>query len=320
MIEYRHFLNIDPPWVKFIWDKQSEIDGQIPSLTPLMCENNIFAKPYFDPQGLIFAFHRSNGVPEAIGFVHASFAPRQDRSDLDLNEGIISQLKVIPGEFAEAAAIGLLSRGCEYLATRGATQIHAGSRFPESPFYLGLYGGSEIPGVLENDVPFVKALLDSGFEQRDRVFMLRRELSGFRPAGGRTQLAIRRKFQINAITDPKATSWWESCTLGMAVRERFSIYNKQDQVVCGDVSFWDMKPMYGEGRHARGMYGLNVTEEHRRAGIATFLVGESLKYLMQGGVEFVEAQTKATELAALGVLKKLDFKAVQSGLLMTKSV
>jgi len=320
MIEYRHFLNIDPPWVKFIWDKQPALDGQIPSLSILMCENNIFAKPYFDPHGLIFAFHRNNGVPEAIGFVHASFAPTQDCSDLDLTQGIISQLKVIPGEFADAAAIGLLSRGCEYLATRGAKQMHAGSRFPESPFYLGLYGGSEIPGVLEGDLPFVEALTQCGFDQHDRVIVLRRKLSGFRPTGGRTQLAIRRKYQINAITDPKATSWWESCTLGMAVRERFSIYNKQDQVVCGDVSFWDMKPLCGEGQQARGMHGLNVTEELRREGIATFLLGESLKYLMQGGVEFVEAQTKATELAALSTFKKLDFEAVQAGLLMSKTV
>ena len=134
-------------------------------------------------------------------------------------------------------------------------------------------------------------------------------------------MSLRRRYQINAVADPLETSWWESCTLGMAERDRFSVYDKANQNVCGSVQFWDMQPLAsGYGYKARGMRDLNVPEELRRGGIATFLVGEALRHLMQQGVGLVEAQTRESDQPAIGVFRKLGFEVVGQGLLMSRAV
>ena len=335
MISYRHFLNTDLRYLSEIWEQQPPLRGQLAKLSLFQIEHLILAKPYFDPRGLILAVEEapqpeatvSSVVPrqpeKVHGFVHASFAPNVELSDVDRSMGVISMLQLgqNAGSLSNEIADRLISEALSYLRGCSASIVHAGSRFPSAPFYLGMYGGSDVPGVMAQDQEFLDALLRNGFQERDRVAVLRRPLAGFRPIGGRDQLMVRRKFQINTVMDPKEQSWWECCTLGMANRERFSIYHKQNQRVCGSVSFWDMEPLAAsQGQMARGMYGLNVPEEFRRGGIATFLVSEALKYYMQQGVEFVEAQTLASDPAAIGVFGKLGFEQIDEGVLLSRSL
>lgn len=306
--------------------------GQIGELGAFRIEHMILSKPYFDPKGLILAVEdesdgKANGNDSRVasgrplGFIHVGFGPSEDFSDVDTSHGIISMLKIVPTDRAKEIAEGLVAGALAYLKTKGSERVSAGSRFPFSPFYMGLYGGSEIPGVLQSDVNFTNAMHDNGFVVESQVAVLRRPLAGFRPKSGRDQISVRRKFQINIVVEPKEVSWWESCTLGMANRERFSIYHKQNQRVCGSVSFWDMQPLVG-GTPAtgRGMYGLNVPEEFRRSGIATFLVSEALKYYMQQGVEFVEAQALSSDSASIGVFEKLGFEEFSRGTLFHASL
>ena len=318
MIHYRHFINTDPPLIVNVWNQQPRLAGQIAKLTTLMCEGHLFSKPYFDPAGLILAFRKIDQRVEAIGFVHAGFSRNSTGCDVDRSQGVVSALKVLDVPEASEVAAGLLQKACEYLTNGGARTLHAGSCFPYAPFYLGLYGGSEVPGVLEHDAHFVTACQENNFVQQDRIVVWQRNLKTFRPVGGRDQMAIRRKYKINTVADSTPQSWWSNCTFGMSQRERLSIFNKVDQTVCGDVSLWDMEPLYAGVARARGIYGLNVSEELRRSGIATFLLGEALKHAMQNGIEVVEAQTRESESAAGGVFQKLGFEQQYRGLLLTK--
>ncbi len=316
MIQYRSFLNTDPPLIERIWRQQKPIRGQVESVTQLNLDHLILSKPYFESAGLILAIDESGDQPLPLGFVHAGFAPTEDLSDIDTKIGIICQLKIVPGNDTEIIASELLKRACEYLKSRGAAQVHAGSHFPFAPFYLGLYGGSQIPGILVEDAEALKAMLDFGFVENDRIVVFERQLIGFKTVADRKQISLRRQYQINAISDPLEKSWWESCTRGMTERDRFSVYHKKDQNVCGSVSFWDVQPLANRwGSLARGMYDLVIPEENRGLGLATFLVGESLRHLMQQGVGIVEAQTWASDLAAIGVFKKLGFDEVSQGVL-----
>ena len=316
MIEYRSFLNTDPPLLVEIWRKQASIRGQIEAITHSNFDTLIFSKPYFESAGLILAVDVSDGQSVPLGFVHAGFPPTADLSDLDTTVGIICQLKIVPGNDAQAIASELLKRACEYLKSRGAQRVHAGCKFPYAPFYLGLYGGSQIPGVLVEDAAALSAIQNFGFVEADRIVVFERRLAGFKPVTDRKQIGLRRKYQINALADPLEKSWWESCTRGMTERDRFSIYDKKDQHVCGSVSFWDVQPLAQRwGGLARGMYDLLIPEENRGKGMATFLVGESLRHMMQQGVGLVEAQTWASDLAAIGVFKKLGFDEVSQGVL-----
>jgi ribosomal protein S18 acetylase RimI-like enzyme len=321
VIQYRSFLNTDPPLLVDIWRRQAPLRGQVSTISRAMLDHHVFAKPFFDAQGLILAIDEQDGKHVPLGFVHAGFGANSDRSDLDRRVGVISQLKLVPGEHEREIADQLLNRACDYLKSSGAKEVHGGSHFPNAPFYLGLYGGSEVPGILVDDKMAVTAMGDFGFETSDRVIAMERRLSGFRSITDREQMALRRQYQINAVADPLEKSWWESCTVGMAERDRFSVYHKTNQNVCGSVSFWDIQPLANHwGVLARGMYGLRVPEELRRGGIATFLVGESLRHLMQQGIGLVEAQTRESDQAAIGVFRKLGFEQISYGLLMSKTI
>ena len=321
MIQYRSFLNTDPPLIVDIWQQQNPIRGQVDSITRQNFDHFVLSKPYFDSAGLIVAIDTSGAQSRPLGFVHAGFAPNSEMSDLDHRVGIVSQLKVIPTPDGVGVASELLKLAFEYLKSRGAERAHVGTHFPFAPFYLGLYGGSQIPGVLIEDELALGAFRDFGFEEDDQIAIFERELSRFKTVMDRKQMALRRQYQINAVADPLEKSWWECCTLGMAERDRFSIFHKTQQTVCGSVSFWDVQPLARSwGYLARGMYDLIIPEELRGSGLATFLVGESLRHLMQQGIGIVEAQTRVSDQAAIGVFKKLGFTQVSKGMLMSKSI
>ncbi|MGI9495470.1 MAG: GNAT family N-acetyltransferase [Mariniblastus sp.] len=321
MIEYRSFLNTDSPWIVDIWRQQPAFRGQISNINRTLLDHQVFGKPYFDSRGLIMAVLQEDNRTTPLGFVHAGFAANSELSDLHHGTGVVSVLKVVPGERQEEIADQLLDRALQYLGEAGATRVHFGSYFPFAPFYMGLYGGSQIPGLLVDDKLAVSAAQRRGFEVDDKIIVMERRLTGFRTFVDREQMSLRRRYQINAVADPMESSWWESCTLGMAERDRFSVYDKANQNVCGSVQFWDMQPLAsGYGVMARGMHDLNVPEELRRGGIATFLVGEALRHLMQQGVGLVEAQTRESDQPAIGVFRKLGFEEVGQGLLMSRPV
>jgi len=317
-MQYRSFLNTDPPYIVDIWRRQAPIRSQVSAVTRSILDHHVFSKPYFDAKGFILAIDSGDEGDVARGFVHAAFDATDDLSDLNTKVGIISQLKVVPGENSDEIADELLRQAFEYLKSHGCEEVHCGSRFPNAPFYLGLYGGSQLPGFIVEDKLAIAAAERAGFETYDKIVIMERHLAGFRTIVDREQMALRRRYQINAVADPLETSWWESCTVGMAERDRFSVYDKSNQNVCGSVKFWDIQPLANHwGVLARGMYGLKVPEELRRSGIATFLVGESMRHLMQQGVGIVEAQTRESDQAAIGVFRKLGFDDVSHGLLMS---
>ena len=48
-------------------------------------------------------------------------------------------------------------------------------------FYLGLYGGSELPGTLDSSKPAQQLFLGAGYQEIDRTIVLHRETATFRP-------------------------------------------------------------------------------------------------------------------------------------------
>jgi ribosomal protein S18 acetylase RimI-like enzyme len=321
VIEYRSFLNTDPPLVAEIWNQQPTFRSQISRMNPELLEQHIFSKQYFDRHGMFLAVDRSGDQPKPLGFVHASFSVNEQLDDLDHSTGIVCQLKMVPNDRQQEVAAGLLNHACQYLTRQGATIAHVGGHFPRSPFYLGLYGGSRIPGVMAPDRVTLDAFLAAGFEPHDKICVLERSLTGFRTIVNRNQMKLRREYVISADGDPMERSWWESCTLGGADRDRFTIASKTSPQECGTVSYWDIEPMASQwGGPAKGLYDLAVSPDLQRTGLATFLVGESLRRLMQNGIGLVEAQARQSDEASMGVFHKLGFEQVAEGMLMRKSL
>lgn len=317
MIRYRPFLNTDPPLLVAIWRDQKRFASLASSITIANLEDMVIGKPYFESDGLILAFDGDRPV----GFVHAGFAESSDGNDLDYQAGIISLIRVVPDCNQDGVIDGLMAHAMAYLKTRGATQVDFGSRFPSSPFYLGLYGGSRIQGVAEDDAVAERACERSGFAEVGKVFVFRRSLVGFRTVVDRNQMKVRRSFQIRANADPSLKSWNEACTMGRNMRMRFSLIDRKDESIRGAVSFWDMEPLANSwGVLAMGMYNLKVDDEARREGLATFLVGESLRHLASQSVGIVEAQAAETNDPTRGLLEKLGFEKISLGRQMRRDL
>ena len=270
MITYREFLNTDHPLIIDIWRHQNSCRGRVELVSRQVLDLHVFGKPYFERSGMLLAIETDNaGEERPIGFVHAGFGPTEDESDLDHSTGIICQLQVLPQhEQSAAVAQQLLGRACEYLKQAGSTKVYSHSQFPYAPFYLGMYGGSRIPGVLINDTQTTKSIKEFGFSNEDEILLLERNLVGFRAVVDRQQMTVRRQYNINPEADPMESSWWECCTLGLAQRDAFKAYDRKSNSICGRVIFWDIQPLATEWSvAARGLYGLEVDEQRRGQGL-----------------------------------------------------
>ena len=145
VVTFRAFRNSDPPAIAELWSNADPVKGLMQPISVAVLERHVFAKPYFDRHGLILAFEED----ALVGFVHAGFGPNPDRSDLDISIGVICLLMVRPRDDQLAIRQRLVEEAERYLLARGATEIRAGCIRTSSPFYLGLYGGSDMAGILE---------------------------------------------------------------------------------------------------------------------------------------------------------------------------
>ncbi len=317
MLTIRSFLNTDPPYLVDIWRQQPRIRGRVELVSTTIFEEMVFSKPYFDPAGLLLAF--ADERPQ--GFVQTGFAPSFDLMDVDRSIGIISQLQVVSGDDSQITAGRLLDAAIEYLRQHGAKRVYAGSRFPHSPFFLGMYGGSRVPGVLRDDFHSLECFRDHGFVEEGEILILQRRLAGYRPIVDRQQMSVRRQHQLDKIEDPTPVHWWDACTLGKSSRVRYVLNERSSQTEVARVTYWDMNPLAsGWGVNAMGLFDLSVSEHSRRCGLGTFLVCESLRELAKDGVALVEAQLFAPDEIACGMFTKLGFQDANRGIILARSV
>lgn len=280
---------------------------------PLL-EYGVFSKMHFDPEGLIVATHDD----QPYGFVHAGFGPSGDESSLDTSMGATLVLMLQPGHEDQSLADRLLRASEEYLRRRGAGVIYAGGVSPLNSFYLGLYGGSEIPGVLQSDVTLLGACLRSGYRELDYVRIMQCDLARVRPPVSRELRAIKRTTQVVERIDPAPQTWWEACIWGSLQRDVFSLVDRSQQVVA-TASFWDMQPLSaGWGMCSAGLFELYVDPSLRRRGYASYLIGEAIRVLRRRGVATIEAQTMGTNEAAGAFYAKLGFTDIDHGVVLRK--
>ena len=104
-------------------------------------------------------------------------------------------------------------------------------------FYLGLYGGSDLPGILDSSPKMQQMFERAGYRQQQRITVHRRPLEGFRVPVNRLHIAIRRRTVMHVIDEPERRTWWEAATTtGVALR-RYELRNKTDDVL-GSATFW----------------------------------------------------------------------------------
>ena len=316
VLKIRRFLNTDAPSIIDLWRKHPPFPRLSSTISKNDLENLVLAKPYFDPEGFRLAL--DDGL--MVGFAHAGFGPNSTGSDLDYRNGLLLQVRSLPGEAGDSVAEALIDSCLDYLQSRGAQRCFAASRFPWVPFYLGLYGGSRIPGIPVEDQAFHRAVAQRGFVHHDRIEILQRTLAGFRVPVDRALRNLRREYQVNAIVDPKLGSWWDYCTYGTAEMFQFRLVDRRDQSTVGSVMFWEIQPLSSEWRiRSVGLCDLEIRADLRGRGLGRFLVGQALSQLQQQ-IGRCEVQLRASDEAMLRLVSGLGFERDSHGIEMVRSL
>ncbi|MGI9518009.1 MAG: GNAT family N-acetyltransferase [Pirellulaceae bacterium] len=313
VITYRSFLNTDLPGIVQVWKQQRRQPAFAQTMFNDQFERSILSKPFFDPAGLIMALRDE----EAVGFAHCGFGPNEDRTDLNYERGIICLLLTTSSPDRLEICSQLIERAEQYLVSRGSKTILTGTDFPFSPFYLGLYGGSNVPGILRANEATIQVFESRGYNQLSRILIMQRSLHDFRAVMDRQQTTVRRSFRIEQDQDPLAADWWEACTLGNTNRCVFNLIDRKTNENHGNISYWDMEPLARNwGVRAMGLFSLKIESQARQAGLGTFLVGESLRHMQQQAINLVEAQVADDNLAAVNLFEKMGFEANDFGIVL----
>jgi ribosomal protein S18 acetylase RimI-like enzyme len=314
--QFRPFYNSDPPLLAEIWNAQPRQRGLAHPITTPQFEDGILSKSYFDRHGLIVA--TKDGQP--VGFAHAGFGPDDSGNWLETEFGVTCMVMVRPEEQETTLGLELLTHSEAYLRDRGAKVLYGGGIRPLNPFYLGYYGGSELPGILCSDIWRQELFRAAGYVEADQVVIVHCDLSNFRPPINRQQLLLKRSTQITYDVNPASSPWWTACTLGILEPVRFDLVDKlKAGVVYGHASFWTMEPIAQSwGVRAAGMIDLEVDATQRRRGMATCLLSESFRQIQLQGFSLVEAQVMHNNEPALGLYRKLGFNEVDRGAVLRK--
>jgi GNAT superfamily N-acetyltransferase len=315
MIRYLAFLNTDAPALVELWNRQTSRRALTQPMSLLLLEEWVFNKPYFDRYGLLVAKEDDR----LVGFAHAGFAASADGLRLSTEAGAVNLVLVAEHPQREIIARGLLEQCESYLVSHGARTLSAGCVQPAHGFYLGLYGGSESPGVLESDADSLALFRNNGYTEVEQHAILQRHLANFRPPVDRKQVQIRRQYYVESEVNPAATSWLEAWTMEPFDRVRHRLFKRGAEEACGSVMTRCRGCLSGNSSAGIiGLDGLHIPSEQRGQGLGAFLLAEALRSVQGIGAAVAEVQIAQCNPPALALFKKLGFQQVDRGWMLRK--
>lgn len=309
VIHYRAYRNPDSPDVVEAWNASFSGRRVVPVRLATVLEYFTFAKPYFDPQGLILALDDN----KPIGLVHAGFGPAADGKSTDPAVGVICALGVAPSHRRQGIGAELLRRAEEYLKGRGAKELYAGPLAPRNPFTFGLYGGCNSPGFLASDVLARPFFEKHGYQVAETAGLFQRPLArAYLPPDPRFG-AIRQQYDV--IASPyHGAGWWRECVFGPIETVEYRMQQKQQGPVVARCLLWDMETFHQSwGEACVGMLELSVQPGFRRQGLAKYLLSQILRHLRDQPFHLFEAIADPNDAAARGLLQGLEFQQVDVG-------
>jgi ribosomal protein S18 acetylase RimI-like enzyme len=309
--EYRRFRNTDPPALVEVWNEALTGRGAVRLRNSLPLEHCVFAKPYFDPAGLIVA--EEHGV--CAGFVHAGFGANEGESGLSFAAGVTCLLAVRPALRRKGIGSELLRRSEEYLRQRGAQAQYAGAHRPFDPFYLGLYGGSELPGLLDSDAEGAAFLGKRGYAPGQATCVFQRRLSQPLKLLDPRCTTLRQRYELEVEAAPaRVSTWWECCVLGLLEPLLFTLHDRQTGTAAATALAYELEGFtYRWGQAAVGVTAFQVRPELRRQGLGKLLLFHILRYVQDQCFEVVETQAPEDNPAAQKLCQALGFTQVDTG-------
>jgi GNAT superfamily N-acetyltransferase len=316
LVHYRPFLNTDPPGLAEVWNDAVSGRGAAYVGSPNLFEYCLFARPWFDPAGLIVA-HDASGP---VGFAHAGFGPNERETALSTERGVTWAVAVRPTARRQGVGSELLRRSEQYLRERGTRELYFGSQAPLNPFGFGVYGGCNSPGVLDGEPEAGPFLKRHGYAPVRACRVWQRRIDGAINVPDGRFSGLRARYEFRARPRAVLGSWWREATRAPIEPVEFRLEEKSTSKFAASVTAWEMEPFSRTWNEAAyGLLELEVRPDLRRQGLAKLLLTQTFRFLQDQFFSMVEAQTVEGDVAAEGVFRSLGFEAVDVGRLYRKA-
>lgn len=310
VVEYRTFRNDDPPRLAALWNEVFTGRGAVRLRTASPLERYVLSKPYFDRNGMFLALDG----PVPVGFAHAGFGADADEREQAYTEGVICAIGVRPSHRRRGIGRELMRRCEAYLADKGSQGVWAGSVDPLNPFYLGLYGGSELPGFLESDPDTDGFLRHLGYQRRDTCLVFQKLLHEPINVPDARFPEIRRRYEVCIEPWTGTASWWQECVRGPLEFIGFHLQEKSTEKIAARAAVWEMDGFtWRWNQPAVGIVDVHVAEDCRRQGLAKFMLAQMLRHLQDQYFGVTEVQAMQTNTAAVQLYQKIGFTQVDQG-------
>jgi ribosomal protein S18 acetylase RimI-like enzyme len=315
VVQYRGFRNTDPPRLVGLWNECFSGRGAVRLRNSAPLEQQLFAKWYFDPAGLIVA--EEDGVD--IGFAHAGFGPGPTQGTLDHKTGVLCLIGVQSACRRRGIGSELLRRCETYLRERGAASLYAGPHTPLDPFCFGLYGGSQTSGFLASDAAAEPFLIRHQYRVWRTALVMQRRISDI-VSGDTRAIAYRNKYELRPSVSKSLSTWWQNCQFNLLEPLEFSLMDKKTEVVAARAIVWEMEGFSCRWQQpAVGLLGIEVKENLRRQGLGKYFVGQLLRQLQEQFFDIVEIHVNEADAGAVNFFRRLGFAQVDVGKVYRKS-
>lgn len=321
MISYRPYRNTDPPALMEVWNEAATGRGTFPLRTPAVFERWVFSKPYFDPAGLIVAEDTAaDGTKRVVGFALAGFGPTEDETALNYADGIVCCVLVRPDARRQGIGRELVRRAEVYLTGRGAAAVSFGSQWPRNPFLLGLYGGSNSPGVLDSSPDAKPFLAKLGYAPAEAVIVFQRKLDvPLSVADGRFML-LRKRYDVQLLKAAVVGTWWQECQWAALEPAEFRAVDRLTGLPAARAVAWELEGFSWKwGYPSAGIVDAQVRPDLRRQGLAKMLVSHILRFLQDQFFGIGELQVHAANAEGVGLCRSVGFDQVDVGYVYRKT-
>lgn len=313
MISYRRFRNTDPPALLEVWNDACTTRGTFPLRTPGLLERWLFSKPYFDPDSVVIA---EQGDPKQIvGFAMSGFAPTDQFNKLSTDLGVICAVLVKPTHRRKGIGRELLTRSETWLRSKGANEVVVGSMSPYNPFFFGLYGGSNSPGILASDADAEPFLKTCGYFPAFPRLVFQRKLDVPLAVADPRFASLRRRYDVQLLLrGAQSGSWWQECVWGTLEPSELRLFDKLTGLPAARAVVWELEGFSWRWRFpSAGIFDVQVRPDLRRQGLAKLMLLDMLRFLQEQFFGIAELQIPSGDPAAAGLCKALGFEQVDAG-------
>ncbi|MEP3480210.1 MAG: GNAT family N-acetyltransferase [Fuerstiella sp.] len=308
MVQYRTFLNSDPPGILKLWHASQLGPGAAEGFPCGVFDMLVFSQPYFDSAGFFLAIVDE----QVVGFCHAGFAANEERTQIDKNWGTIAAIVVHPEFRRQGIGSHLLQLAEQYLTDAGTKQIIAGAGLGNNGFYNGIYGGLTASGFVADSFEWNDFWNPKGYSAHQTTQVLHRDLNKGRDPISARLLRHRRSMNL-AVTDRiKNMSWWWHTRFCYMDTIRFELQQRTDESVAASAHITGLDIYIPKwGIRSVGLHNVLVAESDRRQGYGLSLVIEICKRLREQSISVIEVQVDENDEDALKLFGAAKFEEVQ---------